>query len=155
VIDYGCGIGRLAKEMIERFGCTVIGVDISANMRGLAASYVGSDRFFACAPEMLDQLVARGIRADAAISIWVLQHCFAPAQDIERLRESLIHGGRLLVVNNRARAVPTLEAAWVHDGIDIRQLLESRFKPRAQGTLDPAHVTQTVTDFSFFGTYAR
>jgi len=155
VVDYGCGIGRLAKEMIERFGCTVIGVDISANMRALAAAYVGSERFFACAPVMLDELVARGLRADAAIAVWVLQHCFAPADDVERLRAALVHGGRLLVVNNRDRAVPTVESNWVHDGIDIRALLESRFKPQTHGRLDPARVTQTVTDFSFVASYMR
>jgi len=155
VVDYGCGIGRLAKEMIGRFGCSVIGVDISAEMRGLAAGYVGSEKFFACAPAMLDALVARGVRADAAISIWVLQHCYAPADDVERLRGALVHSGRLLVVNNRARAVPTVEANWVHDGIDIRQMLEGRFKPQHHGLLDPARVTQAVTDFSFYGVYAR
>jgi SAM-dependent methyltransferase len=155
VIDYGCGIGRLSKLMIEQFGCTVIGVDISANMRALAASYVGSDRFFACAPAMLDDLLARGVRADAAIAVWVLQHCFAPTEDIERLRAALVHRGRLFVVNNKDRAVPTMESAWVHDGIDIRQALEARFKARRVGTLDPARVGQAVTDFSFTATYTR
>jgi SAM-dependent methyltransferase len=155
VIDYGCGIGRLAREMIVRFGCQVIGVDISAQMRGLAAAYVSSDRFFACAPEMLDELMARGVRADAAIAVWVLQHCFAPALDVKRLRSILLPGGTLLVVNNRERAVPTVESDWVHDGIDIRQLLDSQFKARQHGFLDPARVTQAVTDFSFFAVYGR
>jgi len=155
VIDYGCGIGRLAKEMIARFDCFVLGVDISAHMRSLAASYVDSDKFTVCAPAMLDELAGRGLRADAAISVWVLQHCFDPDADIDRLRGALIHSARLLVVNNRARAVPTVEKSWVHDGIDIKETLESRFKPLSYGLLDPAHVTQTVTDFSFVGTYQR
>jgi SAM-dependent methyltransferase len=155
IIDYGSGIGRLAKEMIARFDCFVLGVDISANMRSLAAAYVDSDKFTVCAPAMLDDLAARGLRADAAISVWVLQHCFDPDTDIDRLRNALIHTARLLVVNNRARAVPTVEKSWVHDGIDIREKLEARFKPLSHGLLDPAHVTQTVTDFSFVATYQR
>src|SRR6266478_5491073 len=52
LIDYGCGIGRLAKELITRHRCRVIGIDISINMRALAIDYVRSDRFFACSPEM-------------------------------------------------------------------------------------------------------
>ena len=40
VLDYGCGIGRLAKPLIEKHSCDVIGVDISPNMRALAASCV-------------------------------------------------------------------------------------------------------------------
>jgi SAM-dependent methyltransferase len=155
IIDYGCGIGRLAKEMIARFDCFVLGIDISAQMRALAASYVDSDKFTVCAPPMLEELAARGLRADGAISVWVLQHCFDPETDIERLRGALVHSARLLVVNNRARAVPTVEKNWVHDGIDIKEKLESRFKPLAYGLLDPAHVTQAVTDFSFVGTYQR
>ena len=75
VLDYGCGIGRMAKALIDRHGCRVIGVDMSPSMRALAVGYVASDNFLACPPEMLDVLIARGMRCDAALSIWVLQHC--------------------------------------------------------------------------------
>jgi SAM-dependent methyltransferase len=43
VLDYGCGIGRIAKELIKQTGCHVIGVDISPSMLGLAYPYVHSD----------------------------------------------------------------------------------------------------------------
>ena len=33
ILDYGCGIGRLAKELINNHACRVLGVDISASMR--------------------------------------------------------------------------------------------------------------------------
>ena len=33
VLDYGCGIGRLSKALIERTGCFVIGIDIAQRMR--------------------------------------------------------------------------------------------------------------------------
>jgi len=45
LLDYGCGIGRMAKELIGRYGCRVVGVDISPSMRSLAPMYVASDRF--------------------------------------------------------------------------------------------------------------
>ena len=48
VLDYGCGIGRLAKGLIDRYGCRVVGVDISARMREFAREYVQSDRFVVC-----------------------------------------------------------------------------------------------------------
>ena len=48
VLDYGCGVGRLAKAMIEAKGCAVIGLDISARMRTLAQDYVASDRLSPC-----------------------------------------------------------------------------------------------------------
>src|SRR5689334_11703310 len=44
VLDYGCGIGRLAKGLIERYQCFVIGMDISTGMLLLAPKYVWSER---------------------------------------------------------------------------------------------------------------
>src|SRR5689334_12801396 len=44
ILDYGCGIGRIAKELIARYGCHVIGVDISPGMRVLSIIYVQSDQ---------------------------------------------------------------------------------------------------------------
>src|SRR5947209_11388253 len=61
VLDYGCGIGRLAHELIKRHGCRVVGVDISPSMRALSVVYTRSDRFMSCSHEMLDDLIARGI----------------------------------------------------------------------------------------------
>src|SRR5262245_8852446 len=45
VLDFGCGIGRLAKWLIDAVGCRVVGVDISESMRRLAIDYVGSPKF--------------------------------------------------------------------------------------------------------------
>jgi len=132
LIDYGCGIGRLAKELITRHGCRVIGVDISVNMRALAVDYVRSDRFFSCSPDMLDGLVERGFTADAAFSVWVLQHCFRPGDDVARIHRSLAPGAGLFVLNNIHRAVPTNEG-WVNDGVDIKALLGGHFTLTDEG----------------------
>jgi cyclopropane fatty-acyl-phospholipid synthase-like methyltransferase len=56
VLDYGCGIGRLAKAMIDASGCSVVGLDTSPEMRKLADDYVGSDRFIAVSPSQFDAL---------------------------------------------------------------------------------------------------
>src|SRR5882724_68364 len=45
LLDYGCGTGRIAKGLIEKYGCRVIGIDTSQSMRLLAPEYVLSDRF--------------------------------------------------------------------------------------------------------------
>src|SRR5690349_14906824 len=55
VLDYGCGIGRMAKALIERFGCRVVGVDISPRMREMAPAYVSSEKFEAICREDLLQ----------------------------------------------------------------------------------------------------
>ncbi len=155
VLDYGCGIGRMAKALIDRRGCRVIGVDISPSMRAMAVGYVASDRFFGCAPEMLDELIARGLTCDAALSVWVLQHCPKLAEDIVRIARALAAGGDLFVVNQRYRAVPTLEQGWFNDGLDVLGLLGGVFDQRAGGPLDAAHTSDVLADAAYWAAFRR
>jgi SAM-dependent methyltransferase len=144
VLDYGSGIGRIAKAMIAASGCSVIGVDISPSMRALALDYVGSERFVALSPAQFDRLVAAGLRVHAAIAVWVLQHCFAPTDDISRIAGSLDADGRAFVLNMPKRAVPAViegEPAekgfvWARDGIDVAALLRASFAVAAEGEPD-------------------
>jgi SAM-dependent methyltransferase len=127
ILDYGCGIGRVAKALIDRYGCSVVGVDISAEMRRFAVDYVNSDRFLACEPAALDRTIAEGFRATGAYACWVLQHCHAPAQDIGRIESALAPGALFFVLNSDHRWVPT-DRGWVADGISVEELLVARFE---------------------------
>jgi SAM-dependent methyltransferase len=149
ILDYGCGIGRMAKALIAATGCSVIGVDISPSMRALAKEYVGSQRFVIVSPEQLDVLIRAGTRVHLAIAIWVLQHCFAPANDIARIKAAMAVGGHLCVLNMPHRAVPavtdaTAESAsrflWAADGIDIAALLRENFVVRSEISPDIASI---------------
>jgi cyclopropane fatty-acyl-phospholipid synthase-like methyltransferase len=151
VLDYGCGIGRIAKELIARHGCYVIGVDISPNMRLFSTVYVASDRFVAFPPEMLTMMSEHEFRVDAAISIWVLQHCASPTHDIARVRAALAPTGRLFVANSFRRCVPTRESGWVDDGLDIKALLAEEFDAVDEGQL----ASDKTTDFIKRTTYWR
>jgi autotransporter strand-loop-strand O-heptosyltransferase len=150
VVDYGCGIGRLARELISRYGCRVVGVDISAQMRSLAERYVGSDRFSTCAPEGLDALGEAF--ADAALAVWVLQHCPRVDQDLERMARSLKSNGRLFVVNENHRCLPT-NRGWMSDGLDLAQVLVSRFDLDIRGQLDPEVMTKGRSETTFWALY--
>jgi 2-polyprenyl-3-methyl-5-hydroxy-6-metoxy-1,4-benzoquinol methylase len=153
VLDYGCGIGRIAKELIARHGCNVVGVDISPSMRALSVEYVNSDNFFACSPTSLNVLIASGLRFDLAVSIWVLQHCLKPAEDIGILRGAIKPGGGLLVMNNLHRAVPTMEKGWANDGIDIRKTLSNTFALQAEETLVSPLVPAALSGVTFWASY--
>lgn len=148
VLDYGCGVGRIAKGLIERYNCCVIGVDISTSMRQLAPGYVKSESFAVCAPEMLDQLIARGLRVTHAYSCWVLQHCLAPDHDLARIESALAEGGGLFVLNGRYRSVPT-DRGWAADGIDVEELLVRRFEKIAEGGLPEVISTPELARTSF------
>lgn len=155
VVDYGCGIGRLAKALIERTGCRVLGVDISARMRALAPEYVASSNFSAISPPMLGALAQNGLRATAALSVWVLQHCLRPDVDVAVLAGALESGAPLFVVNTNVRVVPVDGGRWLNDGLDIRKVLGAHFEFRADGLLDPAVVPPKVSEQTFWATYAR
>jgi len=150
VLDYGCGVGRLARELISRYGCRVVGVDISAPMRSLAQRYVGSERFSSCAPEGLDAFGEAF--ADAALAVWVLQHCPRVDQDLECIERSLNRNGRLFVVNENHRCLPTTHG-WMSDGLDLEQLLLSRFDLDVRGRLDPEVMTKVRSEATFWARY--
>jgi 2-polyprenyl-3-methyl-5-hydroxy-6-metoxy-1,4-benzoquinol methylase len=126
LLDYGCGIGRIAKELIQQFGCTVIGVDISFRMRSLAQTYVLSDNFLVCSPSSFEAMLEHGLRVDHAYAVWVIQHCEDPSADIARLARAVSGDGLLYVANTHRRCAPT-DAGWTDDGQDIRPLLADQF----------------------------
>jgi SAM-dependent methyltransferase len=148
VLDYGCGIGRVAKGLIERYNCTVIGVDISASMRQLALGYVQSDRFTTCSPELFDRMVAGGLRVNNAYACWVLQHCPEPLVDIGRIDSALREGGGLFVLNTDHRCVPT-DRGWASDGASIEEMLTEKFEKIEKGCLTKEISTPEIISASY------
>ena len=153
LLDYGCGIGRMSKAMIDRFGCKVIGVDISPEMRDLAPKYVQSPLFSIHSRESFLALARGGFRVDSAISIWVLQHCQDPGVDLEIIGLAFRPESRLFVINNTFRAVPVAERPFVNDGRDVRALLGERFKEVASGDLSIEQVGPVLAPCSYWGVY--
>lgn len=151
VLDYGCGIGRLAKELIDRSGCSVVGVDTSVNMRALAPTYVRDDRFLSCPPSMLSSI------ADShfAVSVWVLQHIPSVEAAIDEIRRHLQPAGQLFVVNCNRRFLPIDGGKWADDGKDVRDLLCARFNEVAHGQLDPEQTSRIMSQEAFWGVYQR
>ncbi len=126
LVDYGCGIGRLAKPLIERFGCTVIGVDISKSMRRLGVEYVDDDRFTPMSRVAFARLY-RSLSVDLVIASWILQHCPQVYQDLDFIKGCLHQQGGLFVVNNKSgMAIPT-DKGWLHDGYDLWGRLEADY----------------------------
>lgn len=157
IIDFGCGIGRLAKLLIERCQCSVLGVDISPDMRALAPHYVESENFSVVSPALFRQMVNNGLRASGAFSVWVIQHCFDPAQDIDLIRQSLSPGAGFALVNSITRVVPVTGANgfWANDGLDIRAMTAEMFLPIHEGQLDAAYVGHTLAGCSFWASYCK
>jgi ubiquinone/menaquinone biosynthesis C-methylase UbiE len=131
LIDYGCGVGRIAAGLIGKLNCTIIGVDISPGMLHYSFQYTNSPRFIPCPQSCFPRLINNGLRVDGAYSIWTLQHCLKPAEDLEFIERSLKPGGLFFAVNKLDRYLPVLHqngsARFVDDGIDVKKIISHRF----------------------------
>ncbi len=139
VLDYGCGIGRIARPLIEKFGCRVVGVDTSRSMRTMATDYVQSDRFDVWSPEVLDVRISKGFQADFCVCLWVIQHVFDAMEVIARIAKALRPEGLLYAMNQLGRCVPT-DQGWLDDGFDVSEALRRVFSEENVHPL-PAEVT--------------
>lgn len=132
VLDYGVGVGRLAKYLIDTCGCRVIGVDISQDMLDASVSYVQSDLYQPMSVEAFQEQY-KDLNVDAAYSIWVLQHCLNVDEILDQLHTALSGDGALWVTNTYNRALPVAKnKSWADDGVDMQSLITQRFGPMAQ-----------------------
>lgn len=148
VLDFGCGVGRLAKAIIEKSECSVYGWDTSEAMRALAPSYVGSP-FFALAKEPFPKV-------SAAFAAWVIQHVEDPAEALAKIAEALAPKGKFLLVNNVYRAVPVHAKRggpfWLNDNAPVEELVLENFRELERGAL-PCDLAPKPFDATYWALY--
>ena len=148
IVDFGCGIGRVSRELIKLHGCRVIGVDISLSMQVLGLQYVHDSRFSVLTPDLIRQMVKSGLRVDACFSIWVLQHCPNVEQEIELIKSLLKPGGCFYILNNNMPAIPT-DKGWINNKVDIKPMLEEHFSEVSYSMIPQEYVSEVVHEHSF------
>ena len=124
-LDFGCGMGRVSKMLIDTFGCVVQGVDQSESMRYFSHQYV-AHKNFSVRPD-IDGVF------DFILAIFVLQHVEYPDKEIAYIYKHMSSDGTLLVVNEKRRFVPVgvdeqKYVVWKDDHVDIDGLLSTYFK---------------------------
>jgi len=145
VLDFGCGMGRVSKKLIEKFDCNVIGVDISNTMLTFANIYVSKPKKF---KPLNSYNMANTI--DVAISTFVLQHVENPKTEIDIIYNNLKVGGYLILVNENKRYVPSdvdsnRYIVWNDDGFDVFGELDSRLN-----RINSVKYMSTDTDIIFY-----
>jgi SAM-dependent methyltransferase len=155
VLDYGCGVGRMSKVLIDKYRCFVVGVDISPSMRKLSVEYVNSDHFIAIAPaEMTNSEFAMSF--DVALAIWVLQHCDKVEDDVNRIADAMKPGGDLFLLNAHNRYVPVdTRRIWEDDGKNVQAVLGTRFFMHTGFVLDPEHISEFTAGRSYCSTWRK
>lgn len=153
VVDYGCGVGRIAGHLVE-MNYPVIGVDTSAAMRQHATNLIANERFVAMTPVMLDQLVGIGVKADCVLAIWMLQHCFDLEAEIERISQVLNKGGIVGIADMRHRAIPT-DQGWCNDGKNVKETMSRYFNLIQQYPYNPPNAPQNLRDHAYIAFFQK
>ena len=145
VLDFGCGMGRVSKKLIEKFDCNIVGVDISNSMLTFANIYVSKPRKF---KPMNSYNMPNTI--DVCVSTFVLQHVQDPKTEIDIIYNNLKVGGYLVLVNENKRYVPSdvdsnRYIVWQDDGFDVFGEIDSRLK-----RVDSVQYMKTSTNVEFY-----
>jgi cyclopropane fatty-acyl-phospholipid synthase-like methyltransferase len=107
VVDWGCGVGRIASELVERYNANVLAVDRSVKMLRHALSYVKpqylSNTVFATDEFILSHINIFENCANLIIFIEVFQHIPKPVLDciLPRIERLLKKNGKLFVFGNK------------------------------------------------------
>lgn len=134
ILDYGCGVGRLAKEILkQRPSVFVTGTDASAEMRAQAEAYVNDLHFSTNPPQVLDQ------KFDIIYLVYVLQH--VPAIEIREVLTRIHHllkaDGIFIYCSSDYRMAIRYDGHGFFDdrflGVDLRAEVSRLFK--LQGSL--------------------
>lgn len=132
IVDYGCGVGRLSKEIVN----PVLGVDISEHMRKFAVDYVGKPSFSTVSPETFRVMVADGFRAGGAVACWSLQHVCDLKEVVDSLLACLHTGGVLWTLDLGTRHVPGHGGEVPDDGVRLYDLLAAHCTLESTAALD-------------------
>lgn len=132
MLDYGCGIGRMSKEVLSRSPAySVVGVDNSSVQLEHARSYVSDPRFIAVFPHQLEG------EFDLAFSLYVLQHVSAIdlRQTIEIIHANLRPDGLFVQCCSERRMALRKDAPLFFDDrllrVDVTKEIERLFEPVA------------------------
>jgi hypothetical protein len=84
----------------------------------------------------------------------VIQHCFAPDKDLARIDATLVENGKLFVLNNISRCVPT-DRGWTSDGLSVEDMLTTRFEKLSKGDLPEVITTPEIAQSSYMMTVRK
>lgn len=131
VLDFGCGMGRIARPLLSLFDCEIVGLDLSTKMLEHARVYCGNNPKF----HPMREYSAQDI--DVVICAFTLQHVENPEREVRNIHRVLKPEGRLVLLDTHKRYVPVAEKiirqgdvsymTWENDGINVRAIIEKYF----------------------------
>ena len=131
IADFGCGVGRISRELIIKTNCNIMGFDISSVMMDQAISYINSPNFTS---HVFNDWIPYNdtTKYDTVIASLVLQHSEYPIKAIEFISNIIEDTGYFILVNEGTRFVPydvdpNGWVIWKDDGINIEKEVNQYF----------------------------
>jgi cyclopropane fatty-acyl-phospholipid synthase-like methyltransferase len=149
VLDWGCGIGRVSKMLIDRYQCKVVGVDLQPKMLEYAKDYVNSDLF---STKNYSEIYSNFFRDEFThvFSCWVFQHSDKIQYEIPLIYESMRYDSKMFVLELDKKAIPNKNGGFYDDGITTRSVLEKFFSPEIIGKMPIKYTTKKIRDMSWW-----
>jgi len=141
-LELGCATGYMAKVLVERFGCTVVGIERDPDAAEQARKVCG--RVIVGDIDALDFAQELGdARFDVILCADVLEHLRDPLRAVAALRAFLAPDGYVVA------SIPNVAHVAV-----VAELLEGRFPYRPLGLLDDTHL-RFFTRHSIYDCFER
>ena len=110
VLDVATGTGLVARALVRRYGCSVVGLDQSEEMLGRARALVGPD--VELVQGEAERLPFEDASFDALTFTYLLRYVEDPAATLRELARVVKPGGTVGMVEFGVPARPLLRAAW-------------------------------------------
>jgi ubiquinone/menaquinone biosynthesis C-methylase UbiE len=149
VLDWGCGIGRISKILIEKYKCQVVGVDLQPKMLEYARNYVNSDLFTTIEYSDIFTKFPKD-KFTHVFSCWVFQHSNKIQYEIPIIYESMQFGSQLFVLELNKKAIPNKKYDFYDDGISSKSVLEKFYDVEILGTLPLHYTTKKIKNMSWW-----
>ncbi|HEY3829939.1 MAG TPA: class I SAM-dependent methyltransferase [Solirubrobacteraceae bacterium] len=133
VLDVATGTGLVAQELVRRYGCTVVGLDQSAEMLSGARERLARDPHLAARISLLqgeaEQLPFGAREFDHLTFTYLLRYVEDPAATLRELARVVRPGGRIASLEFAVPPNPLWREAWriyTHIGLPLLGRVVSR-----------------------------
>jgi demethylmenaquinone methyltransferase/2-methoxy-6-polyprenyl-1,4-benzoquinol methylase len=126
VLDVACGTGLVARELVRRYGCTVLALDQSPEMLAAARERLAREPSLARHVTLLEGEAERLPFADGEFAhltfTYLLRYVADPAATVRELARVVRPGGRIASLEFAVPRNPLWRAAWrfyTHVGLPV------------------------------------